>query len=101
LSFDIEKASRTDLEMYVSVLNTQKSALIDDTDKLRCQLNEGELSYHYDVHLLSLLLQNLYSAQIQANSSQRRWRIARWGTWLAGVGKEESFETAFERASGW
>ena len=29
------------------------------------------------------LLQNLYSAQIQANSSQRRWRIARWGTWLA------------------
>jgi len=47
------------------------------------------------------LLQNLYSAQIEASSSQRRWRIARWGTWLAGVGKEVSFETAFERANGW
>ena len=34
--------------------------------------------------LLLLLLQNLYIAQIQASSSQRRWRIARWGTWLAG-----------------
>ena len=53
------------------------------------------------VSLGLLLLQNLYSAQIQASSSQRRWRIARWGTWLAGVGKEVSFETAFERASGW
>ena len=51
--------------------------------------------------LLLLLLQNLYSAQIQASSNQRRWRIARWGTWLAGVGKEVSFETAFERANRW
>ena len=51
--------------------------------------------------LLVLLLQNLHSTQIQASSSQRRWRIARWGTWLAGVGKEVSFETAFERANGW
>ena len=50
---------------------------------------------------LLLLLQNLYSAQIQANSSQRCWRIAKWGTWLAGVGKEVSFETAFERGNGW
>jgi len=51
--------------------------------------------------LLLLLLQNLYSTQIQASSSQRRWRIARWGTWLTEVGKEVSFETAFERANGW
>ena len=53
--------------------------------------------------LLLLLLQNLYSTQIQASSSQRRWciGIARWGTWLAGVGKKVSFETAFERANGW
>ena len=50
--------------------------------------------------LLLLLLQNLYSAHIQASSSQRRWRIARWGTWLAGVGKEVSFETALKRANG-
>ena len=51
--------------------------------------------------IILLLLQNLYSAQIQASSSQRRWRIARWGTWLAGVGKKVSFETAFERGNGW
>ena len=52
----------------------------------------------YCIVIETLLLQNLYSAQIQASSSQRRWRIARWGTRLAGVGKEVSFETAFERA---
>ena len=40
-SLDTEKASRTDLEMYVGVLNTQKTALIDDADNLRSQLNEG------------------------------------------------------------
>ena len=47
--------------------------------------------------LLLLLLHNLYRAKIQASLSQRRWRIASWGTWLAGVGKEVSFETAFKR----
>jgi len=26
---------------------------------------------------------------------------ARWGTWLAGKGKEVSVETAFERTNGW
>jgi len=30
---------------------------------------------HFSTLLLLLLLQNLYSAQIQANSSQRRWHI--------------------------
>ena len=37
-----EKSSRTDLEMYVAVLNTQKNVLTDDVDKLRLQLNDGE-----------------------------------------------------------
>jgi len=46
---DPEKASRTDLEMYVGVLNTQKTALIDDTDRLRSQLNEGWLFVSYFV----------------------------------------------------
>ena len=27
--------------------------------------------------------------------------VARWGTWLAGKGKEVSFETAFKRTNGW
>jgi len=38
-----EKSSRTDLEMYVAVLNTQKNILSDDVDKLRMQLNDGDL----------------------------------------------------------
>ena len=68
----------------------------------------AELEFFFHVYILQLLLlllllQNLYSAQIQASSSQsqRRWRIARWGTWQARVGKEMSFETASERANGW
>jgi hypothetical protein len=37
-----EKSSRTDLEMYVAVLNTQKGVLQEDLDKLRTQLLDGE-----------------------------------------------------------
>ena len=54
------------------------------------QKNHGVLLL---VLVLLLLLHNLYSAQIQASSSQRGWSIARWGTWLAGVGKEVSVDT--------
>ena len=36
-----EKSSRTDLEMYVAVLNTQKNVLQEDLDKLRAQLQDG------------------------------------------------------------
>ncbi|ELT92381.1 hypothetical protein CAPTEDRAFT_102490 [Capitella teleta] len=39
-SLKTEKSSRTDLEMYVAVLNTQKTVLQDDTDKLRMELQE-------------------------------------------------------------
>lgn len=38
---ETEKASRTDLEMYVAVLNTQKSVLQEDADNLRAELHEG------------------------------------------------------------
>ena len=38
---ETEKASRTDLEMYVAVLNTQKNVLQEDTDKIRQELHEG------------------------------------------------------------
>jgi len=42
-SLQREKSSRTDLEMYAAVLTTQKNVLSDDVDKLRMQLNDGEL----------------------------------------------------------
>ncbi|XP_074642216.1 rab GTPase-binding effector protein 1-like [Tubulanus polymorphus] len=35
-----EKASRSDLEMYVAVLNTQRNVLQDESDKLRSELHE-------------------------------------------------------------
>ena len=42
-SLRTEKSSRTDLEMYVAVLNTQKTVLQEETDKLRDELQEGLL----------------------------------------------------------
>jgi len=40
-SLQREKSSRTDLEMYVAVLTTQKNVLSQDVDKLRMQLSDG------------------------------------------------------------
>ncbi|KAK2172041.1 hypothetical protein NP493_998g00053 [Ridgeia piscesae] len=37
---ETEKSSRTDLEMYVAVLNTQKSVLQEEVDKLRSELQQ-------------------------------------------------------------
>ncbi|XP_078278177.1 rab GTPase-binding effector protein 1 isoform X2 [Rhinoraja longicauda] len=37
---ETEKSCRTDLEMYVAVLNTQKSVLQEDAEKLRKELHE-------------------------------------------------------------
>lgn len=37
-----EKASRSDLEMYVAVLNTQKTVIQEDMDRLRKELGEGD-----------------------------------------------------------
>jgi hypothetical protein len=36
-----EKSSRSDLEMYVAVLNTQRNVLQDETEKFRKELHEG------------------------------------------------------------
>ena len=38
---DSERSARTDLEMYVAVLNTQKGVLQEDTDKLKRELHNG------------------------------------------------------------
>ena len=38
---ETEKSSRTDLEMYVAVLNTQKTVLQEDNDKMHLQMKEG------------------------------------------------------------
>lgn len=41
---EAEKSCRTDLEMYVAVLNTQKSVLQEDAEKLRKELHDGTFS---------------------------------------------------------
>lgn len=50
---EAEKSCRTDLEMYVAVLNTQKSVLQEDAEKLRKELHEGE--HGFCVFLVSSL----------------------------------------------
>lgn len=42
---EAEKSCRTDLEMYVAVLNTQKSVLQEDAEKLRKELHDGIFFY--------------------------------------------------------
>ena len=44
-----EKACRTDLEMYVAVINAQKNTLENDTDKIRNELKEGEYTVNSDI----------------------------------------------------
>uniref|UniRef100_A0A4W3IC08 Rabaptin, RAB GTPase binding effector protein 1 n=1 Tax=Callorhinchus milii TaxID=7868 RepID=A0A4W3IC08_CALMI len=52
---ETEKSCRTDLEMYVAVLNTQKSVLQEDAEKLRkelhevCHLLEQERQQHHQL----------------------------------------------------
>jgi len=70
-NLETEKASRTDLEMYVAVLNTQKTVLQEDSDKLNnqlkdvCQLLEIERRDH------SCLKQTWQMANDQFLESQR------------------------------
>ncbi|XP_026109427.1 rab GTPase-binding effector protein 1-like isoform X4 [Carassius auratus] len=59
---EAEKSCRTDLEMYVAVLNTQKSVLQEDAEKLRKELHEV-------VHLLELERQ-------QHNQLKHTWHRA-------------------------
>ena len=49
---EAEKSCRTDLEMYVAVLNTQKSVLQEDAEKLRKELHEGK--YIFFTFLISV-----------------------------------------------
>jgi Rab GTPase-binding effector protein 1 len=49
---EAEKSCRTDLEMYVAVLNTQKSVLQEDAEKLRKELHEGKYTLH--IFLISI-----------------------------------------------
>lgn len=44
-----EKASRSDLETYVAVLNTQKAVMQADMDKIKLDLQEGECFLMYFV----------------------------------------------------
>ncbi|XP_016413388.1 rab GTPase-binding effector protein 1 [Sinocyclocheilus rhinocerous] len=59
---EAEKSCRTDLEMYVAVLNTQKSVLQEDAEKLRKELHEV-------VHMLELERQ-------QHNQLKHTWQRA-------------------------
>ncbi|KAK7080238.1 Zinc ion binding [Halocaridina rubra] len=44
-TLEAEKASRADLELYTAILNTQKTALTDEVDRLRTQLTELRQTY--------------------------------------------------------
>ncbi|XP_045121043.1 rab GTPase-binding effector protein 1-like isoform X3 [Portunus trituberculatus] len=44
-TLEAEKASRADLELYTAILNTQKTALTDEVDRLRSQMTELRQSY--------------------------------------------------------
>ena len=50
---EAEKSCRTDLEMYVAVLNTQKSVLQEDAEKLRKELHEGK--YTHTLYMFNLV----------------------------------------------
>ncbi|XP_034361384.1 rab GTPase-binding effector protein 1 isoform X2 [Arvicanthis niloticus] len=47
---EAEKSCRTDLEMYVAVLNTQKSVLQEDAEKLRKELHEERQQHNQLKH---------------------------------------------------
>lgn len=49
---EAEKSCRTDLEMYVAVLNTQKSVLQEDAEKLRKELHDGTWLYFLFLKIL-------------------------------------------------
>lgn len=55
---EAEKSCRTDLEMYVAVLNTQKSVLQEDAEKLRKELHDGTFCSLCTVAMCSLFFYN-------------------------------------------
>lgn len=60
---EAEKSCRTDLEMYVAVLNTQKSVLQEDAEKLRKELHEGT---YVLIILLTLLCKDVTQNKINS-----------------------------------
>ena len=68
---EAEKSCRTDLEMYVAVLNTQKSVLQEDAEKLRKELHEGTQLCSF---LNVLLLNRRYVMAAQVNERGRLQR---------------------------
>nr|XP_053627273.1 rab GTPase-binding effector protein 1-like isoform X3 [Cherax quadricarinatus] len=44
-TLEAEKSSRADLELYTAILNTQKTALTDEVDRIRTQLTELRQMY--------------------------------------------------------
>lgn len=69
--FESEKSARTDLEMYVAVLNTQKTVLQEDSDKLKrelhnvCRLFEQEKMSHNELKQTWKLANEQFIAQQQ------------------------------------
>lgn len=80
---DAERSSRTDLEMYVAVLNTQKGVLQEDTDKLRkelhdvCRLLEQEKAAHSDLKNTWEManLQFVENLRVQKEAYTKVWNI--------------------------
>lgn len=80
---EAERSSRTDLEMYVAVLNTQRGILQEDSDKLRnelhnvCRLLEQEKMAHNDLkHTWEMAnVQFLENLRVQSEAFTRVWNI--------------------------
>lgn len=80
---EAERSSRTDLEMYVAVLNTQKGVLQEDTEKIRkelhnvCRLLEQEKMAHNDLkHTWEMAnLQFVENLRVQKEAFTRVWNI--------------------------
>lgn len=80
---EAERSSRTDLEMYVAVLNTQKGVLQEDSEKLRkelhnvCRLLEQEKMAHNDLkHTWEMAnIQFVENMKVQGEAFTRVWNI--------------------------
>ncbi|KAL8599973.1 hypothetical protein ACOMHN_038972 [Nucella lapillus] len=66
-----EKSARTDLEMYVAVLTTQKNVLQEDTDKVRKELHEVCRLLEEEKQTHEMLKQTWQMANDQFLESQR------------------------------
>lgn len=80
---EAERSSRTDLEMYVAVLNTQKGVLQEDSEKLRkelhnvCRLLEQEKMSHNDLKQTWEManVQFVENLKVQSEAFTRVWNV--------------------------